>query len=212
MSAPVPALVLPGLAAPHLPTRYRTDLSSDEAYQAALAWATRDINPTVALLQQAEPGAFIVYDYALDLLSDQARPIPDTTWPILIHHATTPDLIDIGYSAYVTFGQPEVAREAWSKAIDSGDADMAPAAAVGLGRLLAEQGDGDGAKAAYQQAIDSGHADAVPIAAVSLGNLLAKQGDADGAKAAYQQAIDSGHAEAADSARESMKALRHSAQ
>ena len=55
MSAPVPAPLLPDLAVPHLDARYRVELHSDEAYQAALAWATRDINPTVALLQQVEP-------------------------------------------------------------------------------------------------------------------------------------------------------------
>ena len=54
------------------------------------------------------------------------------------------------------------ARAAYQQAIDSGHADVAPAAAVGPGDLLREQGDVAGARAAYQQAIDSGHADLAP--------------------------------------------------
>ena len=68
-----------------------------------------------------------------------------------------------------------------------------PYAACGLGELLAEQGDVEGARAAYQQAIDSGDPDAGPSAASRLGWLLEQQGDVAGARAAYQQAIDSGH-------------------
>ena len=57
------------------------------------------------------------------------------------------------------------AKAAYQQAIDSGHADVAPEAAVGLGVLLARQGDVAGAKAAYQQAIDSGHTDEAPTAA-----------------------------------------------
>lgn len=92
MSAPVPTQALRDLAVPHLHTRHPVDLSNDEAYQAALTWATRDINPTVALLQHAGAEAFEVYDYAFDLLSEQAQPIPEAIWPVLIHYATRPEL------------------------------------------------------------------------------------------------------------------------
>ena len=61
--------------------------------------------------------------------------------------------------------------------------ELAPAAALGLGNLLARQGDDDGARAAYQQAIDSGHSDAASAAAVNLGLLLKEQDVAGGAKA-----------------------------
>jgi predicted negative regulator of RcsB-dependent stress response len=206
MSTPVPARVLPDLAAPHLPTRHRADLSSDEGYQAALAWATRDINPTVALLQHSEPDAFMIYDYALDLLSEQARPIPDATWPILIRHANT-DLLSIGFSAHA-IGLSEVARQAWSKALDSGDADAAPRAAGYLGLFVdQEQGDLEGAKALYQEAIDSGHVNWAPIAADALGRLLTAERDVEGAKAAFQKAIDSGHYDQAPSAALGLAAL-----
>jgi tetratricopeptide (TPR) repeat protein len=197
MSAPVPALVLPDLAAPYLPVRHRADLSNGDACRAALAWATRDINPTVALLQQTGPDAYVVYDYALDLLSKQTRPVPDSTWPILLHHADPPDLLSIGHS---TYAPDKVSEEAWSKAIDSGDIDAAPRAAGYLGFRLWDQGDAESAKVAFQRAIDSGHANMAAIAADALGHLLMQRGDAEGAKAAYQHAIDSGHYDQAPSA------------
>ena len=40
-----------------------------DTFSAGLAWATRDINPNVSLLQPAGPDSYIVYDYALDLIS-----------------------------------------------------------------------------------------------------------------------------------------------
>src|SRR5215475_12090126 len=48
------------------------------------------------------------------------------------------------------------AKDAYQKAIDSGSADAAPMAAIGLGELLADEGDLQGAKEAFQKAIDSG--------------------------------------------------------
>ena len=50
------------------------------------------------------------------------------------------------------------AKDAFQKAIDSGHADAAPLATVGLGVLLEDQGECGGAKDAFQKAIDSGHA------------------------------------------------------
>ncbi len=57
-----------------------------------------------------------------------------------------------------------------------------PRGEVGLGLLLEEQGDAEGAREAYQRAIDSGHPDAAAVAAFNLGNLLREQGDLAGAR------------------------------
>jgi len=165
-----------------------------------LQWATREVNPTVAILQADEPDCFAVYDYALDFLSREALPIPEKTWHVLIDAGSPADLIAVGYTAEVTFHQHETAQRAWRKAADSGDADAAPTAAVNLGVLLKEQGDTEGARAAWQLAIDSGHTDAAPKAAVNLGILLKEQGDTEGARATYQLAIDSGHTDQAPTA------------
>ena len=196
MSAPVPAAVLPVLAAPHLTARDRAGLADGQSYDEALRWATRDINPTVALLVREESGCFAVFDYALDFLSREADPIPEASWPVLIKNAVPADLISIGYTAEVTYHQSSIALQAWRKAADSGHSDAAPIAAFNLGVLFMNQGDADGARVAFQLAIDSQHADAGPRAALNLGVLLREQGDADGARAAYQLAIDSQHAHA----------------
>jgi hypothetical protein len=67
-------------------------------------------------------------------------------------------------------------------AIDSGDAEMAPKAAVKLGLLRTARGEPAGAAAAFQLAIDSGHAHQGPITAVNLGVLRAGQGDVAGGR------------------------------
>ena len=80
MTRPVPASVLAHLAEPHLDQRGLARLTDQDAFSTGLAWATRDINPNVSLLQYAGPGAYIIYDYALDLISAQDAPIPSTSW------------------------------------------------------------------------------------------------------------------------------------
>jgi tetratricopeptide (TPR) repeat protein len=197
MTRAVPAAMLSPLAEPHLDQRRRAKLSDQDIFSGGLAWATRDINPNVSLLQPAGPDSYIVYDYALDLISRQDTPVPAASWAVVMTNADAAELLNIGYIAKVTYHRTETAIRAFREAASSGHADVAPLAAFTLGLLLAEQGDAKGAKAAYQRAIDSGHAGAAPMAAVDLGVLLADQGDAEAAKAAYQRAIDSGHAEAA---------------
>ena len=66
-------------------------------------------------------------------------------------------------------GDPAGARTAFQRAVDSRDAEQAPAAAVDLGLLLAGQGDPGGARAAYQVAIDSGHEQFAPVAELFMG-------------------------------------------
>jgi|GEM_PF-1608710 len=63
------------------------------------------------------------------------------------------------------------AAAAYQGAIDSGDADVAPRAAVNLGMLCEEKGDFASAAAAYQVAIVSGHADAAALARRQLEHL-----------------------------------------
>src|ERR1019366_8989887 len=98
-------------------------------------------------------------------------------WSIMIQNAAPPDLLSIGFTAEASYQRSEVAEQAWRKAADSGHPDSAAEAAVGLGNLLREQGDTEGARAAYQQAIDSGQEVYASVAAVNLGNLLREQGD-----------------------------------
>jgi tetratricopeptide (TPR) repeat protein len=196
MTRPVPSSLLVPLAEPHLDDRGRAQLADLDTFSAALAWATRDINPNVALLQPGGTDSYVVYDYALDLISAQDAPIPDSNWAVIMANADTPELMDLGYTAHNVHHRSEIAAQAWRILANSEHSDQALRATFNLGWLLEEQGDVPGAKAAYQKVIDSGHADLAPVAAANLGMLLAKQGDVPGAKAAYQKAIDSGHATA----------------
>jgi tetratricopeptide (TPR) repeat protein len=200
MTRPVPASALPGLAEPHLGARNSARLSDKRAYADGLGWATRQINPTVSLLQPIGTDAFTVYDYALDLISEQATVIPDSTWRLVIQNATEAERVSIGYTAQFTYGRPEVAILAWSQAANAEPTSGANAAAVGLGWLLAGQGDLAGARAAYQRAVDSGDASVVPMATVGLADALHKLGELDSARAAYQRVIDSGNADMAPKA------------
>lgn len=192
MTTPTPESLLPVLAAPHLDGPGRLDLADGQEIQAGLQWATRAINPTVSLLQREQQDTFSVFDYALDLIADQGEPVPESTWPVLIEHASPADLMNIGRTASAT-GRSDAAEQAWRRCEEAGDAQTASWAALFLGAQLREQGDLDGAQEAYQRAIASGDTDAAPGAMFNLGNLLKQQGDLEGAKDAYQRAINTRH-------------------
>jgi len=170
---------------------------TNQAVDEGLAWATTKINETVALLGQVFTGSngpvFEAFDYLVDQLKSTSTPVPDPMWSLALEQAESAELTVIGLTAYRA-GNLATAETAWRQAIDESDSEEA---AFGLGVLLGEQGDVEGAKAAYQRAIDSGHTAQTPLAALGLGGLLKEQGDVEGAKVAYQRAIDSGHADAA---------------
>jgi tetratricopeptide (TPR) repeat protein len=203
---PVPGLLLPALAAPHLRGRDLPALSRENDYATALGWATKAIgNNEVSLLRPLDSTTYEVYDYAFDLISSEASPIPDAVWDICIDSATPPEQFDVGYSARMTFERFDIAKRAWRSAIESGHPSAAPRSALHLGLLLSKEGGNQGAdvneaRAAFELAIDSGRTDAAPTAALNLGILLWGQEDMASARSAYQLAIDSGHHFAAPAA------------
>jgi cold shock CspA family protein/tetratricopeptide (TPR) repeat protein len=97
-------------------------------------------------------------------------------------------------------GDVSGARDAFTRALESGDPDVAPGAALDLGLACQLLGDLNGARSAYQWAIDCGDADAAPLAARDLGLMLKQAGDTEEAVSLYRQAIASGHPEAAPTA------------
>ncbi|MEU0095119.1 tetratricopeptide repeat protein [Kribbella sp. NPDC006257] len=198
MDPPVPATALSDLAAQHLSAKDRVVLADDDIFDAGLKWATRDINPKVSLIQRELQDSFVVFEYALDILTVEQNPIPDANWSYLIERAKPAELIRIGFTARVTYHRADVAERAWRLAVESSNPDAFPRAAINLGALLRASGDLEGALAMYQRAIESGHADAAPMASINLGTLLLRdKGDVGGARAAYQLAINSGHVDAA---------------
>ncbi|GAA5177275.1 hypothetical protein GCM10023322_01620 [Rugosimonospora acidiphila] len=203
LSRPISASELQRLFPLYL-RRVRIDLDPTTAlFNEGLTWAKQPVASQVALVTATSDGGFEVLDYVLAVEDGQdnnsARSIPEQTWAEVIDAVPATDAYDIGIAAYLK-GNLRSAVAAMCKAVDSGDAAVAPMASLSLGLLLAEQGDVTGARAAYQLAIDSGHTPAAPAAAFSLGGLLEGQGDVTGARAAYQLAIDSGDAAAAPAA------------
>ncbi|HEU5475826.1 MAG TPA: tetratricopeptide repeat protein [Actinophytocola sp.] len=184
----VPAELLPALAGARLTARQRADLGNSDNYADALRWATREINPTVALLELDESDNYSVYDYALDQLMVSDPTVPLDTWELVIDHATADELNAVGYQAEVTYRLHQVAERSWRRAAEIGNAG----AMSNLGVLLARRGDDVEAESWYRRAADAGDADAM----YNLGVLLARRGDAVEAESLWRRAADAGDADA----------------
>ena len=187
LARPVPADLLPSLASAHLTPRQRSDFADPNKYKDALGWATREINPTVSLL---EPGndVYTVYDYALDLLADTDEPVPAETWQLAMDAADPVELVAIGYQAEVTYGLHELAERAWRLAAETGHRD----AVYNLGVLYELRGDLTEAGAWYRRAAGTGDTDAM----TNLGILFAQNRNLDDAATWYRQAVNNGNADA----------------
>ena len=207
MTRPIPASLLAPMARPYLDNRSQARRDDQEAFNVGLAWATRNINPNVALLQPAGIDSYSVYDYALDLISAQSRPIPDNSWVIIMADAEAAELVRVGYAAAFTHRRGEIATRAFLKAADSEDPETADQAALSLAMVLKDQGDVPGAKEAFQRATNSANVGTAALAALWLGFLLQGEGDVPGAKEAFQKAIESGRKDAAPLANYSLGAL-----
>jgi tetratricopeptide (TPR) repeat protein len=175
-------------------------MSSDKRQRAfidAVDWACEPIEGTTsAILTRGDGGLLSAEDYLTAQRQTAQEEIPRPVWQEALKTAKaadSPEMIDaVGYSAAVS-RVDDIARAAWEPLANS-KTERGVAVAVGLGAVLAVQGDVAGARAAYQMAIDSGNVEWAPMAAVNLGLLLAVHGDVARARAAYQVAIDSGHA------------------
>jgi Flp pilus assembly protein TadD len=90
-------------------------------------------------------------------------------------------------------GDPEGARKAFQRAIDTPGFAGAASAMRHLGLLLEGLGDAQGAVDSFLRAANSGDPNFGPMAANNLGAVLQRYGDVAGAKAVYQSIIASGH-------------------
>jgi tetratricopeptide (TPR) repeat protein len=90
--------------------------------------------------------------------------------------------------------QDDPGQVAWfAQAVETGDSEIAPLAALYLASWYQEQGDLARTRDAYQQAIGHEHPDASPRAAYLLGRLQHGQGKVEEAWTAWQHAIDARH-------------------
>ena len=87
-------------------------------------------------------------------------------------------------------GDVEGARQAYLRAIDSGDLHGAPAGEWSIGVLLLDIGDLVGACAAFRRAISSGHPAWSMRAALNLAEALEDSGDQGGAIEQYRSVAD----------------------
>ena len=185
---PVPGSLLRVLATPYL-ARRRYELTVPEVYEAALGWATREINEEVSLLQQVDQDVFAVFDYALDLLSKGADPVPAETWRVVIDAATPAELLAIGYSAWVTYDSLQFALEAWNRAAESGDPNVSPRAIYNIAHMFRYEGRTDEAETLYLRAVDSTDRVIAASALSDLGLMKFQQGLADEAKSLYERVL-----------------------
>ena len=198
----MPAAEMSALAPSYLPDKLKA--AAGETDTEASTWASTEFGGRIRLLEPAGEGAWRVFDYLLDHLTAEGRPVPDETWTAAADAArlNPSRAYVLGYRAYLDY-RFELATKLWELA-----GTTIPEAAFNLGVLRAEQGDPIGAVAAYQQAIDTHHPDAAPKAMVNLGVLRAEQGDPVGAVAAFQQAIDTHHPDQAPKAMIGLGVLR----
>jgi len=174
---------LPDLAAPYLTPRQRIALADKEKYTDALAWATREINPTVALLEPGD-GNYTVYDFALDRLTTTDEAPPAETWQLVVDNAEVGELDAIGYQAEVTYGHHDVAERAYRLGADNGNVY----AMAFLGDLLKDNGELGEAETWYRRAADTGN----DYAMTRLGDLLKDNGELGEAETWYRRAADTG--------------------
>jgi tetratricopeptide (TPR) repeat protein len=83
------------------------------------------------------------------------------------------------------------AEAAYRRAVESGDPEAAPAAAVNLGALHEEAGDLDAALASYRVAAGSGHPRLTPIGHLRIGTVLARRKELPAAEEHARQALAS---------------------
>jgi tetratricopeptide (TPR) repeat protein len=170
---------------------------SDRLFTDGLRWAREPVAAESALLRRVGTNSqplFAIFDYIVALADGQGdsayRPIPDEYWAGGIQLAQPLEIVDIGTTA-LSRSSYEMARQAFDRAIDSGDTAAAALAANELGLML-EMNEHDEviAEKLYRQAMASGDfGEGNAWAANNLGNLLARQGKIDEAMEMYQAAI-----------------------
>jgi len=187
---PIPGHLLPLLATPHLEEQRRFEATASDTYAAALAWATREINEEVSLLRRVNDDSFIIFDYALDLISAKSGSLPEATWEVVIGAATPSELLSVGYTAWVTYGIFDTALAAWSKAAESGDAIVWPRAAYNIAHILEHNNRPDDARVFYERAIASEDLEMAAVALSDLGYMRFKGGQIDEAKQIYERVLN----------------------
>jgi hypothetical protein len=181
LTRPVPEVLLRDLYLGYLDTSIGRRMDP-EAFALGLAWATKPIQATSALLSQDEQG-YVVFDYLVDQVQKDsaAPPIPETTWTRLLSGLEPDDAAAIARAADRK-GDEEHAERAWRVAAAAGYHD----AETDLGLLLLYQERDEEAEPWLRKAATAGHHDAY----TALGLLLLFQGRAEEAESWLRKAAN----------------------
>ena len=191
ITRPVPADVLVPLAEPHLDQRGRLRLTDQDAFSSGLAWATREINPKVSLLQPAGDSSYIVYDYALDLISEEGASIPLSSWDVIMANTEASELVDVGQAADRVHQRPDIAIQAFRRALAAGRVtDWTTPEPIADRGFTDESVSWNATGALEFVRLGTPAVGLSPVALLYMGMTLQDR-DAEGAKAAYQHAIES---------------------
>jgi uncharacterized protein len=190
LTEPIPTSLLLKLAPSYLAA---TDagLLSPNAFESGLEWASTPRYGASALLMRHGDGGYLAFDYLFDSLErdPNAAAIPDTVWQGVVEAVTADTARSVGLRAdYARPRQPQIAEQAYRKAVDAGDAG-----AIGpLATLIEERGDLDEAATWYRRAADAGNHDAMR----RLGWLAEERGDLDEAAIWNRRTADAGDLQA----------------
>lgn len=188
---PVPRSLLASLGAPYLHERKRHEILDQTLFAEAMSWATHKINEEVSLLQPISQDTFSVFDYALDLLSEESPDFPPETWDLVIDAAEPNELLNVGYTAWVSHETFKPAFEAWSRAAESSDPGVKARAVFNIAHMLQFENRLDDAEEMYEKAIGSGDPEIAAIALSDLGYMRFKQERIDDARKIYERVLDS---------------------
>lgn len=186
-SEPIAVDILRSLAANRLDAQRRIQLGDEDLFSAGLAWATKEINPTVSLLQPRDSNRFAVFDFVLDYLTAVDPQVPRLSWDLALSKARDLNLISLSLSA-ANAELRDVQQAALERASNSSDLQIRSLSKVSLGGIFREQGDAATSERLYREALDEGGTSS--LAAISLGMLLIDQGRAEEAIAILDNTED----------------------
>jgi hypothetical protein len=193
LTRPIPRRVLASSALVAVYLTDRPDVSRSAAALAnGLAWATTQINETVALLGRGfdDPAddtsdVFEAFDYLVDHLSGVSIAIPEKLWQLSLTEAEPAEWRQLGYAAYQSESRLP-AELAFRKAAEAGDSKSMFSLAV----LLWERDEVGEAETWFRRTIEAGYSD--EIVALAIGDLLKQRGQLSEAEIWLRRAADAG--------------------
>jgi tetratricopeptide (TPR) repeat protein len=172
---------------------YLLDGPDASGVKAGLAWATASDPERPPLLRRSDAGPWIVDDFVFERTLQLDEPIRDRVWDAIESDPRLSPVETLSAAIAASQQSTDRALRLLQRAAASSDDAVAPSAALLLGKLREDHGDGEGAAENYLQVIQSGHPTHEPAAALALGTLRQQWDDIDGALVMYQVAIDSGN-------------------